>query len=255
MLANNKVCLITGGGSGIGEVTAIRLAEEGANVIVADVDGERGERVAQALVGKTGLSPAVSIRTDVADEGEVRQLATTIRDRYGRLDVLINNAATILPKPLEDVMETEWQRVIDINMKSVYLLIKHTIPLLRESKGSIVNMASLNGLVGQKQNAVYASTKGAIVAMTKSLALDYASDGVRVNCICPAGVSTPLLEKWIEEQDDPAKTRIILNDMHPLGRPATPEEVADAAIFFASDLSRFVTGVALPVDGGASLGY
>ncbi|QNK55044.1 SDR family NAD(P)-dependent oxidoreductase [Paenibacillus sp. PAMC21692] len=255
MLANNKVCLITGGGSGIGEVTAIRLAEEGATVIVADMDGESGERVAQAIAGKTGRSPAVSIRTDVADEGEVRHLAGTIRDRYGRLDVLINNAATILPKPLEDVKETEWQRVIDINMKSVYLLIKHTIPLLRESKGSIVNMASLNGLVGQKQNAVYASTKGAIVAMTKSLALDYASDGVRVNCICPAGVSTPLLEKWIEEQDDPAKTRIILNDMHPLGRPATPEEVADAAIFFASDLSRFVTGVALPVDGGASLGY
>ncbi|GBG07531.1 short-chain dehydrogenase [Paenibacillus agaridevorans] len=255
MLANNKVCLITGGGSGIGEVTAIRLAEEGATVIVADVDEKRGERVAQAIAGKTGLSPAVSIRTDVANEGEIRQLAATIRDRYGRLDVLINNAATILPKPLEDVKETEWQRVIDINMKSVYLLIKHTIPLLRESKGSIVNMASLNGLVGQKQNAVYASTKGAIVAMTKSLALDYASDGVRVNCICPAGVSTPLLEKWIEEQDDPAKTRIILNDMHPLGRPATPEEVADAAIFFASDLSRFVTGVALPVDGGASLGY
>ncbi|MGO4276621.1 SDR family NAD(P)-dependent oxidoreductase, partial [Paenibacillus sp. TAF58] len=119
----------------------------------------------------------------------------------------------------------------------------------------IVNMASLNGLVGQKMNPVYAATKGGVVALTKALALDYAPGGVRVNCICPAGVSTPLLHHWIQEQIDPIDANQILNDMHPIGRPATSEEVAQAALFLASTQSGFITGVALPVDGGASLGY
>ncbi|MFF2089822.1 SDR family NAD(P)-dependent oxidoreductase [Paenibacillus sp. NPDC058174] len=255
MLVEGKVCLITGGGSGIGEVTALRFAEEGAIVVIADIDSAEGQRVAEAIKMAYGETAAVAFPADVSSESDVRRLIEAIASQYGRLDVLVNNAATILPKLIEDVEEREWSKVIDVNLKSVFLLTKHSLPLLKQSKGSIVNMASLNGLVGQKQNAVYASTKGAIVAMTKSLALDYAPDGVRVNCICPAGVSTPLLEKWTEEQDDPARTRVMLDDMHPLGRPAKPHEIADAALFFASRLSQFVTGVALPVDGGASLGY
>ena len=151
--------------------------------------------------------------------------------------------------------EEEWDRLFNINLKSVFLLVKHAITELRKTRGAIVNMASLNGLVGQKMNPVYAATKGGVVAMTKALALDYAPDGVRVNCICPAGVSTTLLQHWIQEQDDPIATIQILNDMHPLGRPATSEEIAQAALFLASTQSGFITGVALPVDGGASLGY
>ncbi|WP_217592343.1 SDR family NAD(P)-dependent oxidoreductase [Cohnella sp. GbtcB17] len=253
MVLNDKVCLITGGASGIGEVSARRFAAEGAVVAVVDIDAEGGRRVADAIAAEGGR--ACAVRADVSSEADVASTVAELLRSHGRIDVLLNNAAAILPKPLEQVSEEEWTRVIAINLKSVYLTIKHTIPALRRSKGNIVNMASLNGLVGQKQNAVYASTKGAVIAMTKSLALDYAPDGVRVNCLCPAGVMTPLLEQWRLRQPDPEATTRLLADMHPLGRPATSEEIADAALYLASDGARFITGVALPVDGGASLGY
>jgi len=255
MQLSEKVCIITGGGSGIGEVTAKRFAAEGASVIVVDIDGGEAHRVADEIAQEHGKSKAYAVQADVSSDGAVRKLVEEIAERSGRIDVLFNNAATILPKALEEVEEHEWTRLMDVNLKSVYLTIKYTIAFLRLTKGNIVNMASLNGLVGQRQNAAYAATKGAIIAMTKALALDYAEYGVRVNCLCPAGVMTPLLEKWILEQNDPVATRQILNDMHALGRPAQADEVADTALFLASGQSRFMTGVALPVDGGASLGY
>jgi NAD(P)-dependent dehydrogenase (short-subunit alcohol dehydrogenase family) len=255
MLLNGKVCILTGGGSGIGEVTAKRFADEGATVIIIDIDDREARRVAREITEKHGTESAHALIADVSSEAKVRELVANIIGLVGRIDVLFNNAGTILPKALEEVEEHEWTRLLDVNLKSVYLMTKHTIAWLRRTKGNIVNMSSLNGLVGQKQNAAYAATKGAIIAMTKSLALDYAGDGVRVNCICPAGVITPLLEKWILEQNDPEGTRTVLNDMHPLGRPAQGDEIADAALFLACDNSRFMTGVAMPVDGGASLGY
>ncbi|RED63203.1 SDR family NAD(P)-dependent oxidoreductase [Cohnella lupini] len=255
MVLSDKVCVITGSGSGIGEVTAKRFAEEGATVIVVDIDDKQANRVAEEINRMHGPESAYAIITDVSSDQEVRKLIEAIVERVGKIDVLFNNAAKILPKPLEEVEEDEWNSLLDVNLKSVYLMIKYAIPLLRRTGGNIINMSSLNGLVGQKKNAAYAATKGAIIAMTKALALDYAEDGVRVNCICPAGVITPLLEQWIKEQEDPESTRRILNDMHALGRPANAEEIADAALFLASGQSRFMTGVALPVDGGASLGY
>ncbi|WP_152397608.1 SDR family NAD(P)-dependent oxidoreductase [Paenibacillus cellulositrophicus] len=255
MMLEDQVCIITGGGSGIGEVAAERFAEEGASVIIVDIEEASGRRVAESISSKPGRRRAYAIKADVSSEQDVQRAVAEVEDRLGRIDILFNNAATILPKALEEVTVDEWTRVININLKSVFLMIKTCIPALRKSQGNIVNMASLNGLIGQKQNAVYASTKGAIVALTKALALDYAPDGVRVNCLCPAGVMTPLLEKWRLEQDDPEETTRLLNNMHPLGRPADSEEIADAALFLASRGSRFVTGVALPVDGGASLGY
>ncbi|WP_168119510.1 glucose 1-dehydrogenase [Paenibacillus sp. HB172176] len=255
MRFKDKVCVITGGGSGIGEIAAKKFAEEGAAVVIVDRNLEQGDRVAGEIRGLYGARSAQAVRTDVSSEREVRSLADDIRKDYPSVDVLYNNAAMILPKLLEQVEEDEWSKVIDVNLKSVYLMTKHFIPMLRESKGNIVNMSSLNGLVGQKQNAVYAATKGGIIAMTKALALDYADDGVRVNCICPAGVMTPLLETWIEKQPNPAATHQLLNDMHALGRPAYGEEIADAVLFLASEQAKFITGLAMPVDGGASLGY
>ncbi|TFE26649.1 SDR family NAD(P)-dependent oxidoreductase [Cohnella luojiensis] len=255
MVLSGKVCFITGSGSGIGEVTAKRFAAEGATVIVVDIDDRAANRVAEEIKQAHGPAAAYAITADVSSEQDVRKLVEAILERSGKIDVLFNNAAKILPKALEEVEEYEWTKLMDVNLKSVYLMTKHTIASLRLTKGIIVNMASLNGLVGQKQNSAYAASKGAIIAMTKALALDYAEDGVRVNCICPAGVMTPLLEQWIKEQNDPQATRQTLNDMHALGRPAHASEIADAALFLASEQSRFMTGVALPVDGGASLGY
>jgi NAD(P)-dependent dehydrogenase (short-subunit alcohol dehydrogenase family) len=255
MSLQGKVCIVTGGGSGIGEVTAKRFASEGATVIIADVNEQGAQRVVHEILRHNGSASVMAVQTDVSDDREVQSLIMEVISQYDHIDVLFNNAATILPKALEEVSEHEWTRVIDINLKSVYLMIKYTIPYLRVTRGSIVNMASLNGLVGQKQNAVYAATKGGIIAMTKALAIDYAPEGVRVNCICPAGVMTPLLEKWTMEQADPEQVRTSLNEMHALGRPARAEEIADAVVFLASESSQFITGVALPVDGGASLGY
>ncbi|CAH1058741.1 SDR family NAD(P)-dependent oxidoreductase [Paenibacillus pseudetheri] len=256
MQLQGKVVIVTGGGSGIGEATAKLLASEGAKVIIADWNDAEANRVVKEIQSVHCGNPiAFAVKTDVSSEIEVKQLVELVLNKFGRIDILFNNAAVVLPKSLEDISESEWTRTLDINLKSVYLMIKFCIPSIRENRGCIVNMASLSGLVGQKQNPVYSASKGAIIAMTKSLALDYASDGVRVNCICPAGVITPLLEEWIGQQPNPAVTVQDLIDMHPLGRCASTEEIARAVLYLASDLSGFVTGVALPVDGGASLGY
>lgn len=248
-----KTAIVTGGGSGIGEAIVRLFASQGANVIVAD----RNEGVAVQLAEQLRSNGACvdAIAADVSKEEDVRNLVEETLSRYGGIDIVVNNAAMIMPKYLEEFLEDEWDRMMGVNLKSVFLMIKQAIPELKRTRGTIVNMASLNGLVGQKMNPAYAATKGGIIALTKSLALDYAPYGVRVNCICPAGVSTPLLRQWTQEQENPAATVRALNDMHALGRPATAEEVAQAVLFLASHESGFITGVALPVDGGASLGY
>ncbi|WNQ13991.1 glucose 1-dehydrogenase [Paenibacillus aurantius] len=254
MILNGKTAIITGGGSGIGEAAARCFASEGANLVLADWDEAGGTRVANQI-NEITKGRARYVKADVSSAEDVKNVVGCTLTAFGRLDILFNNAASILPKPLEEVEEEEWDRLMAINLKSIYLAIKYSIPELRKTKGAIINMASLNGLVGQRQNASYAATKGGIVAMTKSLALDYAKDGVRVNCLCPAGVMTPLMESWIDQQEDPAAVRKSLDDMHPLGRAAQPEEVTQAALFLASEKASFITGVALPVEGGASLGY
>ncbi|WP_314587962.1 glucose 1-dehydrogenase [Paenibacillus terrigena] len=253
MVLSGKTAIVTGGGSGIGEAIVRLFAVQGAKVVIADWNEKEAARLADELTSAGQYATAV--KADVSNEEDVRALIQETLNKFGHLDVIVNNAAVILPKFLEDIELDEWDRMLNINLKSVFLMIKHSLAELRKTRGTVVNMASLNGLVGQKMNPVYAATKGGVIAMTKSLALDYATDGIRVNCICPAGVSTPLLQQWIQEQGDPTATIQKLNDMHALGRPATSEEVAQAALFLASSQSGFVTGVALPVDGGASLGY
>ncbi|MFD0671033.1 SDR family NAD(P)-dependent oxidoreductase [Cohnella sp. GCM10027633] len=248
-----KTAIVTGGASGIGEAIVRLFASEGANVVIANRSKDDAERLEREL-SASGANVA-AIQTDVSKETDVKRLVEETVRRFGGIDIVVNNAAAIMPKYLEDFEEEEWDRIFNVNLKSVFFMIKHSISELKKTKGSIVNMSSLNGLTGQKMNPVYAATKGGMNALTKSLALDYAPYGVRVNCICPAGVTTPLLQKWIEQQEDPAATVHALNDMHALGRPATSEEIAEATLFLASSRSGFVTGVALPVDGGAMLGY
>lgn len=253
MILKGKTAIVTGGGSGIGEAIARLYAEQVANVVISDWNEKEGAQLAEDLTN-VGYN-VIAVKVDVSKEEEVLSLIQKTLHKFGRIDVLVNNAAVILPKYLEEIHVEDFDRLISINLKSVFLMIKHSISELKKTQGSIVNMASLNGLVGQKMNPLYAATKGGVIAMTKSLALDYAPDGVRINCICPAGVSTPLLQQWILQQDDPSATVEILNHMHALGRPAVTEEIAQVALFLASSQSGFITGVALPVDGGASLGY
>ncbi|ANY69024.1 short-chain dehydrogenase [Paenibacillus sp. BIHB 4019] len=259
MRFNQKVVLVTGGGSGIGEACVEMYAAEGAHVVIADLNALEAQRVAEGLLQKyrflKGLPKILALQADVSQEESVTSLMEATLQAFGRLDVLINNAAIICPKPIEDIDEQAFDRLYAVNVKGVYLMIKHAIPHLRSTKGNIVNLASLNGLVGQRNNAVYAASKGAVIAMTKSLALDFAPSGVRINCVCPAGVMTPLLEEWVQQQIDPAAAQRTLDEMHPLGRPANAAEIAQAVLYLASEQASFITGVALPVEGGASLGY
>ncbi len=248
-----KTAIVTGGASGIGEAIVRLFASSGAKMMIADRNGEDADRLAAQL--QNAGADVAAMHTDVSREEEVKELVQGTLQRFGQIDVVVNNAASIMPKYLEEFLEEEWDRMFNVNLKSVFLVIKHSIAELKKTRGSVVNMSSLNGLVGQRMNPAYAATKGGIVALTKSLALDYAPYGVRVNSICPAGVDTPLLQQWIRRQDDPAAVVQELNDMHALGRPATAAEIAQAALFLAGAESGFITGVALPVDGGASLGY
>jgi len=251
----HRTAIVTGAGSGIGEAVAKLFSSRDIRVAVADCDLAAGQRVVREICAQRGEGAAVFIHTDVSREPEIIDLVDRALGTCRHLDILVNNASIALAKPIDRLQEEEWDRIMDVNLKSMYLMIKHTISALRARRGVIVNMASLNGLVGQRMNAAYSASKGAVIAMTKSLALDYAADGVRVNCICPAGVNTMLLERWINQQEDPAATRKQLERMHPVGRIAEPDEIARAAYFLAGNDAGFITGVALPVDGGASLGY
>lgn len=253
MNLSGKTAIVTGGSSGIGEAIVRLFVAHGANVVIANRNENDAARIIDELESQG--ANVLAVKTDVSKEEDVQRLMEQTIKRFGQIDIVVNNAAAIMPKFLEEFQVEEWDHIFNVNLKSVFLMIKYSIAELKKTRGSIVNLSSLNGLIGQKMNPVYAATKGGMNAMTKALALDYAPYGVRVNSICPAGVSTPLLDKWIQQQDDPQATVQALNDMHALGRPATSEEVAQVALFLASDASGFVTGVALPVDGGASLGY
>jgi NAD(P)-dependent dehydrogenase (short-subunit alcohol dehydrogenase family) len=259
MRFKQKVVLITGGGSGIGEACARLFAAEGAYTVIADWNAEEAQRTANELNQMyeplKGLPIACPMQADVSQEPAAASLIAATLQAYGRLDVLVNNAAVICPKPIEEIDGQAFDRLYEVNVKGVFLMTKHASLHLRSVKGVIVNMASLNGLVGQRNNPVYAASKGAVIALTKSMALDFAPSGVRVNCVCPAGVMTPLLAQWAQQQIDPAAAQRALSEMHPLGRPASAEEIGQAVLFLASEQASFMTGVALPVEGGASLGY
>ncbi len=252
MRLDQKVAVITGAAHGIGHASALLFAREGARLVVADRDEAAGQDVAATIRGAGG--EALFVRTDVSRSPEVRHMLQITQQEYGRLDVLFNVAGVHLPKDAESTSEEDWERILTTNLTSVFLAIKYAAPELKRTRGVIINMASMVGLVGQPASVAYAASKGGIVALTKSLALDYAPHGVRVNCICPAGVATPLLERWIEQQADPQQVRAALDRVHPLGWTAQPEEIA-AALFLASAEASFITGVALPVEGGATLGY
>jgi NAD(P)-dependent dehydrogenase (short-subunit alcohol dehydrogenase family) len=248
-----KVAIVTGAAKGIGKGCAIVLARAGASVAIADLDEAAGRALADEL-SSTGAA-ALALRCDVSSSGDVRALIEGVVAHFGGLDILVNNAGYHISKNIEVTSEEEWDYILRNNLKSVFLCSKYAIPHLRERRGCIVNMSSMVGLVGQTNAGAYSASKGGIIAMTKGMALDFAQDGIRVNCICPGWVQTPLVEDWFGQQPDPDAARKYIYGVHPLGRIATPEEVGRAALFLASEAAAFVTGVALPVDGALTLGY
>ena len=250
MKLQNQTAIVTGGAKGIGAGIVRAFCEEGAYVVIADLD----EHAAAKLILELGAHTSFH-RTDVSSGADVQKLVASTVEINGSLDILVNNAGYHISKSVEDTSEGEWDYLINTNLKSTFLCSKYSIPHLRKSQGRIINVSSMVGLVGQRDAGAYAASKGGQIAMTKNMALDLAKDNVRVNAICPGWVATPLVEDWFGQQDDPSAARAYIYGVHPLGRIAAIEEIGKAAVFLASSDSSFVTGTALELDGGVTLGY
>jgi meso-butanediol dehydrogenase / (S,S)-butanediol dehydrogenase / diacetyl reductase len=251
LLLQDKVIFLTGGSCGIGRDCAKAYAAEGAKVIIAACDGEGVEQAAAEL----GVDH-LGIVCDVTRDDEMKTAIEKTLLRYGKLDAVHNNAGISNPsKPIHETTDAEWDALFDVNLKSILHTTRYAFAALTETKGCILNTSSLVGVIGQEIHAAYTATKGGMNALTKSMALDYAKHGVRVNAICPAGVWTPMLRQWSAEQPDQNSTERYLNEIHPLGYCPNSDAIADACVFLLSEKARFITGHILHVSGGAELGY
>lgn len=240
---DNKVALVTGASSGIGRASAIRLAKEGASVVLADIDQAGLDHTAQLIA----TDRVTTIHLDVTNIEQCRQAVAATIEKWGKLDVLCNIAGIAQSKHFLEVTEDDWHRIIAINLNSVFFLSQAAMPYLLESKGNIVNMSSTAGLVGQIYNSGYCATKAAVVMLSKSMAVEFADRGVRVNAICPGGVKTALTEKF-EVPDNPNME--MFKRLLPLVDMAEADEIAASVAYLASDEARFITGSALTIDGG-----
>lgn len=249
-----KRALVTGGGSGIGEATARTLARAGAFVYVVDRDGRAAERVAADILAG-GSGDALGLTLDVTDEAAVNALAADVAARHGGLDVLVNNAGVGHVGTIEQTTTADLDRLYAVNVRGVFAMSRAFLPaMLARSAGSIVNLASIGGIVGIRDRLAYCTTKFAVVGLTKSMALDHARQGIRVNCVCPGRVETPFVSARLKEYADPEAAYREMSATQAVGRMGTPEEIAAAILYLASDEARFITGSALIIDGGWSAG-
>ena len=247
----NKIILITGGSAGIGLACVKAYVKAGAKVAFIGIDQASVDAAAN-LIGM----PHIGICADVTQAREIDLAVQRTIAVFGRLDAIHNNAGIASPsKPLHETTDDEWDRLLDTNMKSILLTTRYGYPYLKESGGCILNTSSLVGDIGQENHAAYVATKGAVNALTKSMAIDYAPFGIRVNSVMPAAVMTPMLKKWTLEQPRPEQVFNFLKDIHLLGYCPEGDVIADTCVFLLSNQARFITGVNLPVSGGAELGY
>lgn len=242
-----KVVLVTGASYGIGRAAAIGFARRGARVVLADIDTVRGEETLQFIQNSGG--EAIFVKTDVSSEGDVKALVDKAVGTYGKLDCAFNNAG--IHKDFVSTVDfaaAEWEEMINVNLKSVWLCMKYEIPqMLKQGKGAIVNTSSAAGLVGAPSNPAYPASKHGVVGLTKSTALEFARKGIRVNCVCPGPTRTGMNEELTRTHPEMVQA---MDQRVPMGRIGEPEEVAAAAIFLCSDEASYITGHALPVDGG-----
>lgn len=245
-----RIAFVTGGGSGIGRACCLRLAQDGAGVAVVDVrDVAAKETVAEIeAVGGSGLPVAC----DVTRGDEVAAAVAAVMQHFGRIDVVCNCAGIFLAEgSVVDCREEDWDRVLAVNLKSIFLTGKHTVPYLRSAGGgSIVNIASVYGMTALAGECAYDASKGGVLNLTRQMAIDFAKENIRVNAVCPSDCDTPLIATLFPPGADPEEEKRRLGEAIPVGRIARPEEIAAAVAFLASDDARFVTGTALPVDGG-----
>jgi meso-butanediol dehydrogenase/(S,S)-butanediol dehydrogenase/diacetyl reductase len=247
----DKIALVTGGAAGIGEAIVRRFVAEGARVLVGDRDQPRGDALCAELGAVTCFQGV-----DVSDAGSFAALVEQAFSLWGRLDILVNNAGIALPaEPVQTTSLEQFEQLVDVNLRSVFLGCKLAYPHLKASRGCVLNISSMAGVTGQERHAVYGATKGAINALTKCAAVDWGRDGIRINALCPAGVWTDTLRQWIRAQPDAAGIHDYLDRIHALGYCPEAEEIASVAAFLCSDEAKFVTGCVMPVSGGSECGY
>ena len=260
MRLRDRVAIITGGGSGIGRATALVFAKEGARIVVADVDLKRGEETVNTIKKSGGES--LLIETDVTKSSSVENAVTETISRFGKVDILHNSAGVDLfvINPRADgtaagTLEEDWDKLLAINLKGTFLFCKYTLPyMMKQKSGVILNMGSEYGLVGGLASAAYCASKGGVVMLSKQMAIDYAPYNIRVNCICPCNVETPLMEKGLATTEDPKTAKQTWMNIMPLRRFSKPEEIAAAALYLASDDASFITGTSFVIDGGVTAG-
>jgi 3-oxoacyl-[acyl-carrier protein] reductase len=250
MRLEGKVAIVTGAGSGFGEGIARRFAEEGAKLVVNDIDDRGGERVAGEIERSAGQGTALYVRADVASDAAMAGLVKRTLERFGRIDILVNNAGTTHKNgPMLGVDEATFDRVFAVNVKSIYLAARHVVPVLRrQGGGAIVNIASTAGIRPRGGLVWYCGSKGAVITLSKAMAQELAPEQIRVNALCPVAGDTPLLPSFMGGDTPELRAKFLASI--PLGRFATPRDVANAALYLACDEGAFITGVALEVDGG-----
>ena len=242
----NLRCAVTGGASGIGAATVRRFAAEGAEVCILDRDLPAAEALAKEL-GEGHLA----MELDVRFEAGVERVADKVYGHWDRVDVLVNNAGSELNKTYNETTVDDWDRVLDTDLKGPWLLCKHFVPhMVERGSGSVINISSLNGLVGFPLSTAYGSAKGGLVVFTRDMAIELATSGVRINCVCPGVIETPMMERWTDLMPDKNEAKAMLRGVMPIGRMGTAEEVASAVLFFASADSSLCQGAVLSVDGG-----
>lgn len=244
MALEGKVALITGAGSGFGKATAELFAKNGAKIVVVDLNLEAAAAVAAEITNAGGS--ALPLKADVSNEGEVKSVIDRAVEEYGQLDILFNNAGTYVHGNVEETSTDGWHKSVEVNLSSVFYGVKHAIPHLKATKGNIISTASAGGVIGFPSAVSYAATKGGVISLTRAVAVDYAVDGVRANCIAPGTGETGMTHDLLE---DPSIKAGFLAPI-PMKRLGQPEDVAKAALFLASDQADYLTGVVLPVDGG-----
>jgi NAD(P)-dependent dehydrogenase (short-subunit alcohol dehydrogenase family) len=252
MRLENKIAIITGGGDGIGQSTAVLFAKEGASVVIADIDPKRGKKTVDMIKDVDGESMFVEV--DIAKEDSVKNMVKEVIDAYGRIDILVNSAAIFVEATVLDTSVEDWDNIMAVNLRGMFLCCKYVIPeMIKAGKGSIVNIGSEAGITGFKNQTAYDTSKGGVVNMTRCLALDFAEHNIRANCVCPGTTETPMVKKAIEIAPDPAKARRSF-EARPLLRLGRPEEIAAGILYLASDESPYATGAILSIDGGKTAG-
>lgn len=250
MRLENKTAVITGSASGIGRATALLFAREGAFVVLNTRRNVAGASEVERKIRNAG-GACVFVQGDVSDSCHARRIIAEALERTDRLDILVNNAAVEIDKPLVDTSEAEWDTVLDVNLKGAFLMSKFALPhMIQAGTGSVINVASAWGMVAGYNASAYCASKGGLINLSRSIALDYGMQGIRANSVCPGAIDTPILRDGIAQSADPEAEELLLDRAHPIGRIGQVEEVARAILWLASDEASFVTGSSLVVDGG-----